>query len=241
MAEYLLFPNVIYPSVTDDKIIKLPDNVTYRDGALIEVMRLGIGLASKAKAGDVVVVFGQDMIGLTAVVRLKSIGAAKVIVSDISKKRLQAAREVGADIIVDATSEDILEVVMDETSGTGADVVIESSCRPESLQQAVSVVRPFGHIWLGTFYTAGPFFNPSWVHPNMVAMNPTQKAGISLHCPWGTLGPWMPMLQQAVEILQSGKITAEKYVTHVFPLDRVKEAFEAALNPHESIKVILEP
>ena len=130
---------------------------------------------------------------------------------------------------------------MEETSGKGADVVIEASCRPESLQQAINVVRPFGDIWLGTFYTAGPFFNPSWQHPGMVSMNPTQKPGISIHCTWGTLGPWKPMLGQTLDIIQSGKITADKYVTHIFPLDRVKEAFETAMNPHESIKVMLEP
>jgi len=241
MAEYLLFPNVTYASVTEDKIVKLPDDISYRDGALVEVLRLGVGLASKAKAGDTVVVFGQDIIGLGAVASLKMLGAAKVITCDVSQKRLQASREVGADIAVDALNDDIFKVVMEETSGKGADVVIEASCRPESLQQAVSVVRPFGDIWLGTFYTAGPFFNPSFQHPGMVSMNPTQKPGISIHCTWGTLGPWKPMLGQTLEIMQSGTITADKYVTHVFPLDRVKEAFETAMNPHESIKVMLEP
>jgi threonine dehydrogenase-like Zn-dependent dehydrogenase len=241
MAEYVLFPNLIYPSVIKDKLIKLPDNLSYRDGALLEVLRLGIGLASKAKAGDVVVIFGQDITGLGALARLKSLGIAKVITCDVSQKRLQASREVGADVVVDALNEDVFKVVMEETSGNGAEVVIEASCRPESLQQAVNVVRPFGDIWLSTFYTAGPFFNPSWQHPGMVAMNITAKPGISMHCPWGTLGPWIPMLEQAIEMIQSGKITADKYVTHVFPLDGVKEAFETAMNPHESIKVMLEP
>jgi L-iditol 2-dehydrogenase len=241
MAEYVLFPYLIYPSVINDKLIKLPNNVSYRDGALIEVMRLGLGLGSKAKAGDVVVVLGQEIVGLTAVVQLKESGVAKVITSDVSNKRLQASREVGADVAVDALNEDIFKVVMEETSGKGADIVIEVSGRPASLQQAVDVVRPFGDIWLGTFYTAGPFFDPSWQHSPMFASNPTQKPGISIHCAWGTLGDWMPRLRQAVEIIQSGKITADKYVTHVFPLDKVREAFETAVNPHEAIKVMVEP
>ena len=45
----------------------------------------------------------------------------------------------------------------------------------------------------------------------------------------------------AMELLQSGKCTAEKLVTPVFPLDKIKEAFEMALNPHQSIKVLVEP
>lgn len=241
MAEYVLFPNVMYSSVIKDKFVRLPEELSYRDGALIEILRLGIGLASKAKTGDTVVVFGQDLIGLTAVLDLKAMGAAKVIACDVSEKRLQAAEEVGADVIVNTLKEDVLQVVLEETSGKCADVVIESSCRPENLQNSLNVVRPFGDIWLGTFYTAGAFFNPSYVHPNMISMNPTQKGGVSLHCPWGTLGPWEPMLQRAVDILQSGEINADRYVTHVYPLDQVKEAFEMAMNPYESIKVILEP
>jgi threonine dehydrogenase-like Zn-dependent dehydrogenase len=51
----------------------------------------------------------------------------------------------------------------------------------------------------------------------------------------------MPNLQKAVEMIQNGTITADKCVTHVFPLERIKEAFETAMDPHESIKVMLEP
>jgi len=72
-------------------------------------------------------------------------------------------------------------------------------------------------------------------------MNITQKPGVAIHCAWGTLGPWMPNLKLASEMIMSGKITAEKLVTHVFPLEKIKEAFETALDPHESIKVMIEP
>jgi len=49
------------------------------------------------------------------------------------------------------------------------------------------------------------------------------------------------MLQEAMDFIQSGKITAEKYVTHVYPLERVREAFKMAMNPYDSIKAMLEP
>jgi threonine dehydrogenase-like Zn-dependent dehydrogenase len=75
----------------------------------------------------------------------------------------------------------------------------------------------------------------------MVSMNLTQKPGLSINNAWGTLGPWMPRLQKAVEIIRSGKVTAERCVTHVFPLDKTKEAFEAAMNTRDSVKVMIEP
>ncbi len=240
MAEYLLLPNVTYPFVTDDKLIKLPENITFKDGAMLEVMRLGLGMAAKAKNGDTVVVFGQDILGLTAVYSLKQRGL-KVIAADVSKMRLKASKILGADVVVDLLNEDVFKIVHEFTKGKLADVVLESSGRPANFYNAIDVTKPFGDVWFGTFYTAGPFYDPTWSNSPTYASNITQKPGLSLHCSWGTLGPWMPRLQEAVNIIQSGKITADKYVTHTLPLSKVKEAFEIATNPHESIKVILEP
>jgi threonine dehydrogenase-like Zn-dependent dehydrogenase len=240
MAEYALFPKVTLDSYKEDKLVKIPDNMSYRNGALIEVLVLSFGLSKKVNDSDTVVVFGQDLMGLGITAHLKKREVAKVITCDVSKKRLEASKEMGADVVVDALNENILDVVLEETKDKGADIVLETSCRSESLQQAVTAVRPFGKIWLATSYTKGPFFDPTWQGPGMVSMNLTMKMGISIHCAWGTLGPWMPRMHEAIEMIQSGLITADKYATF-FPLDKAKEAFETANDPHKSIKVIIEP
>ncbi len=241
MAEYLLFPNMTVESLIEDKFIIIPETLTDADGALVEVMVLSLGLANKAKRNDVVVVFGQDLMGLGVAAYLKRKGEVfQIITCDISEKRLHASREVGADIAVDVRKDNILDVVLDATNGKGADVVIETSCRSESLQQAVNVVKPFGNIWLGTAYTDGNFFNPTWQGPGMVSMNLTMKMGISIHCAWGTLGPWMPRIKEVIAMIEDGVITAEKYATF-FPLEQIGKAFQAAMDPHKSIKVVLEP
>lgn len=239
-AEYILFP-----FVTEQNIIKLTDDLTYRDGALIEPLSLSAGLANKAKADDVVVVMGQDLVGLGVVAKLKEKGVAKVIAGDVSKKRCEASKELGADVVVDELNEDIVEVAIKETEGKGAAVVIVTSREPVNFQQAIDVVQHDGMIWLGTSYDEPFMFHPTLQRPEMPWSNITQKGGISIHCAWGTLGAreqrpigtWL----QALKLMQSGKITADKYVTHIFPLEKIKEAFEMALNPHESIKVIVEP
>jgi threonine dehydrogenase-like Zn-dependent dehydrogenase len=241
MAEYLLFPNMTIDSLIGDKFIVVPDTLTDSDGALVEPLVLSLGLANKAKQNDAVLVFGQDLMGLgiTAYLKRKA-EVSKIITCDISEKRLKASKQVGADIAVNTLDDNILEIVLDETNGNGADVVIETSCRAESLQQAVNVVKPFGKIWLGTAYTEGNFFNPTWQSPGMVSMNLTMKMGISIQCAWGTLGSWMPRIKEAISMIDEGIITAEKYATF-FPLDQIKEAFNTAMDPHKSIKVILRP
>jgi threonine dehydrogenase-like Zn-dependent dehydrogenase len=233
MAEYVLFSYT-----TADRLMKLPDNMNYRNGALFEVLTLGIGLASKAKADDVVVLIGMDMTGLSTVLSLKEIGAAKIIASDISKKRLKAAKELGADIVVDELNEDLVKVVMKETGAEGANVVIVTEPRPINFRQAIDVVGLEGTIWLATEWDVPFAIQPIQEQPETPHMY--RRTQFTIRCPWGTLGLGKPRLQKAIEYIQSGKITAEKYAT-VFPLEKIKEAFELAINPHKSIKVIVEP
>jgi threonine dehydrogenase-like Zn-dependent dehydrogenase len=246
-AEYLWVP-----FVTNDSIIKLPKTLSYRDLALIEPLSLSVGLARKAKTDDLVVVLGQELVGLGTVAELKKMGVAKVIASDISQKHLEAAKEAGADIVVDALNEDIVRVVMKETSGIGADVVIQSDSRPVATLQAISMARRMGKVWLALAYSAPLMLNTSgtsihsgvsWIGPGAgyselpLMFDPSM---INLQTAWGTLGAKMPRWLGALELIKSGRITADKHVTHVFPLEKTKEAFDLASNPHETIKVMVE-
>jgi threonine dehydrogenase-like Zn-dependent dehydrogenase len=234
-AEYLAFP-----WVSEDNVIKFPSNVSYRDGALIEPVSIGVGLASKGRDCQSAVVLGQEFMGLATVVQLKAMGIPKIIVGDQSEKRLRKSLEAGADIAVNQNSQDIVRVVMKETHGQGADVVIETAGQPQTFLQSIDIVRLHGDIWLGTFYD-GPFlFDPSQQNSGMPRSNLTQKGGISIHCAWLTLPDRKFRRARALELIQSGIITADKYVTGVFPLDKIREAFEAAMDP-QSIKVIVEP
>jgi threonine dehydrogenase-like Zn-dependent dehydrogenase len=220
-------------------VYKLPDDVSYRDGALSEPLTLGIGVANKAKAGDVVVLLGLDMTNLCAIARLKEIGAAKIIAGEIGQKRLKAAKELGADVVVDYLDEDLVRVVMKETDAAGANTVIVTDAKPILVQYAMSVVRLEGAIWTAIEWLPPFEYRPIPRHiPHLMY----QRVHYSMRCPWGTLGyPGTDRFKKGMEYIRSGKITAEKYVSHVFPLDKIKEAYETALNPRESIKVMVEP
>ncbi len=243
MAEYILVPYI-----ANDKPWKIPEGVSYEDGAMTEPTVLGIGLANKAKVGDTVVILGQEMMSIAAVAWLKEKGISKVIVSDVSEKRLQAAREAGADVAINELEDDVVKVVMKETRGFGADVVIESSRRPVNFQQAIAVTQPLGAVWL----TSEPYYFHYALHPNLEQLpgsphRDAQKSskvlrqGFTIRNSWGTLGSFDERRAQAMKLMQEGKITAAKLADRVYPLSQVKEAFEAALDPHESIKVLLKP
>ena len=245
-AEYLWIP-----FVTNESAVKIPESMNYHDLALMEPLYLAVGIAKKAKPSDTVVVLGQDFVGLATTVLLKERGTAKIITTDISQKRLEASREIGPNLVIDALSEDVVQAVMKETMGQGADVVIVTDPAPVTLLHAIGSVRRGGVVWQATMYGVPVVLNPSvapsqrqWVGPGGAYNEPAitfDRNLLSMQTAWGSLGPRLPRWLEAVELIKSGKITAEKYVTHVFPLNEIEEAFKVANNRHESIKVIVEP
>ena len=244
-AEYLWIPYI-----TTETAAKLPKSVSFRDLAMVEPVGLGAGVAKKPALDDVTLVVGQDLVGLSAVIKLKERGVAKVIAVDMSEIRLKASRECGADIVVNSLKEDPVQVVMEETKGHGADVTILADRRPVSLLQAIGSTCCAGIIWLTTYYyhpftldsslKAGQSF---WIGPGEgyevppVTFDPKL---LTIHTAWGTLGPRVARWQEAAQLMAAGKITADKHVTHIFPLEKTMEAFDIAMDPHKTIKVLVE-
>ncbi|HHV25499.1 MAG TPA: alcohol dehydrogenase catalytic domain-containing protein [Methanosarcina sp.] len=105
----------------------------------------------ETKLKDVAVV-GCGPIGLMGIDLLKAIGAKKIIAIETIKQRLDLAKQLGADVVIDAKNEDVVERVLAETDGRGVDVVCEFSGNEGALRQAVSYVKKGGAIsLLGVF------------------------------------------------------------------------------------------
>jgi L-iditol 2-dehydrogenase len=240
-AEYLWIP-----FITPDSHIKFPDTLSFRDLALIEPMHLSIGLAKKVKRGDTVVIIGQHIIGLALTAQLKKLGVAgKVITSAISKIHCDASAQVGADMVINGVEEDLVRAIMKETNGVGADKVFVCDARPISFVQGFSCARDAGQVMQGTrnLLAVDPHLSARWAGPeaSFTPKQPTFGTGvIYFETAWGTLGNRMSMWRGALDLIQSGTITAEKYVTHTFPLEQIDEAFKTAVDFHKSIEVQIE-
>ncbi len=229
-AEYLWVPMVVLPEEGADivpSVIKLPDTMSYQDGALIEPVSVGAYVAKRAEPepGDVAVVLGAGIIGLASLVNLRVKGVSKIVISDVSERRLQAAREFGADLVVNPTETDMLKQVMEETSGRGADIVVDAAGLPETFLQATQMVRRDGKIMLVAIYEEPVEFNP-----NILVLKSVK-----------TIGCISPAFLESFEVMKAGKVKDKQVVSHTFPLDRINEAFETAINTQESIKVMIEP
>jgi len=229
-AEYLWVPAVVLPQEDPSivpNVIRLPDSMSYQEGVLIEPVSVGSGAVKYAepKTDDVVSILGAGIIGLGTIVNLRASGVSRIIVSDVSEKRLAAAKELGADTIINAAEEDTVKRVMAETSGKGADVVVEVAGQPVTFHQAIALARRHAKVMM-----VGLYEEPVTFSPNMLVLKAIQTIGcIDAH------------FAEGFDIMKGGWMKDKQVVSHTFPLEQISEAFEISANSQESIKVMIEP
>ncbi|HEY92008.1 MAG TPA: zinc-binding dehydrogenase [Dehalococcoidia bacterium] len=225
MAEYVSIPFTRVGNY--DTVVRLPDSLSYEQGATVEPLSIALFSITRAQVQpeDTVVVLGAGMIGLCVAQVLKAIGVSRIIISGRRSKRLELARASGADVVVDAATEDIVPVVKEVTSGAGADVVVECAGVQVTFDQAMRIVRRDGKVvMLGIFEK-----DVTW-SPNI----PINRNTTMIGC----LGEDFP---GTVDLLATGRADTRPFITHEFPLDRVQEAFETQLTADGAVKVLVKP
>jgi len=144
-----------YAVVGADKVYKVPDSVSMRDAALIELYSLGVHSARKAmiEPGDRVVILGAGRLGLTVLEVIKQTAAAWVCAIDVLDNRLEIAEKLGADLTINASIDDPVKKILSQTGGFGVDRVIECvgtyveiAGQTGPVQQAVKIARSGGRI-----------------------------------------------------------------------------------------------
>jgi len=178
--------------------------------------------------GSTVFVVGCGPIGCFAVGIARAAGAAKVIASDVNATRLALARRMGAHVTIDAGRDDVVQAVLAETGGEGADVVCEMSGVPSALHQAFAAVRLGGRVQLLGI--------PKGQVPIDFATEIIFK-GITVY---GVIGRKMyDTWHQMRRYLTAGLLDPRPVLTHQFPLAKIDEAL-AAIRSGDAGKIILE-
>jgi L-iditol 2-dehydrogenase len=208
-AEYICVPARL--------VIPAPQDTAAEVLALTEPLACVVRCARKANItfGQSVVVLGAGPIGNLHVQLLRTIGAAPIIVADLSRARVNMALEVGADVGV--TDPDQLEqVVRDHTDGRGADVVIESVGLAALYKQATKLARKGGHIAAFGLTGAGETL------PVDILQTILQENSIK-----GSVAGMGQDMHDALTLLTHGRIKTERFTQATYPLDRIQEAFDS--------------
>ncbi len=226
-AEYMRIPGKF---IKRQNVQKVPDSVSWVGGALAEPLGCVINGQRKLNItpGDKVVVLGTGPIGLMHCMLAKASGAAKVFVSEPNEMRRNMASDYGADILVDPVNESLEEVVMANTGGLGADVVILAIGIPALANDALKIARKGGRVSMFAGFSKGdlPPVDVNIIHYNELVVT-------------GSSSLQRKDLQTALALIESGAIDVDKLATHKFPMDKIEEAFAVA-ESGQALKVILE-
>jgi len=224
-AEYVRVPFAdtstyqVPAGVADEQILMLAD-------ILPTGYEVGV-LNGTVHPGDVVAVVGAGPIGLAAIMGARLFSPSHIVAIDLADSRLEAAKQFGADVVVNNSHEDAAAIVAELTGGLGADVSIEAVGTPATFEQAVALARPGGHI-----ANIGVHGQPATLHLEQVwSRNLTITTGLVDTYTTPTL----------LRLMTSQQLDASRLVTHHFTLDQFEEAYDVFSHASETgaLKVVL--
>lgn len=215
-AEYMRIPAI---ALRAGNVVKLPEDMTYAAAALAEPLACVLNGQKNAQVGlgDAVLILGSGPIGLMHMMLAKASGASLVAISEPNAPRRKMALDMGADLVVDPTSEDPGEVIRSHTNGLGASVVILAIGVPKLAADALGYVQKGGRVNLFAGFSVGDM---GTMDVNLIHYNEIFVSGASALSRSG--------YETAFNMIRSGAIPVEKLVSNSFRLDAIHEAVKLA-------------
>lgn len=224
--------NAEYNAYAVQTLHKIPDNVSYDVASLCDtagVAMHGIELVG-ITPGGVTVVFGPGPIGLCAMQEARGLGAGSVIMVGRGKK-LELAKEMGADIVIDFEKEDPVKRILELTYGVGCDEVLECSGALDSPYNACYCVKKRGSISLIANYRED--LGVKALPMNKIVFDEIMLRGAKAN---------PSVSDKVLKFFSNGVINGEKIISHRFPLEEYAKAV-AVFEDKKSgaVKVVVNP
>jgi L-iditol 2-dehydrogenase len=227
-AEYVLLNKTV---VSYGPVHKIPPGMGWDEAALAEPLACVLNAVELTgiRLGDTVVIIGAGPIGCMIIPVAYMSGAAKVIVVQRSRPRLEAARKFNAGAYICSGEEDAVKRVLEETGGLGADVIFTANPSPQSHAEALGMAKNRARINLFGGLPAGSTVT---LDTNIIHYKELIVCGAH--------GSLPRHHQQAVDLIAAGRPDIKPYISHHFPLDQIREAFETA-EGHKGMRVVVQP
>lgn len=216
----ILAPFAVHPAAFT---YRLPDNVSFAEGAMVEPFAIGMQAASRARIvpGDVAVVVGCGPIGIMIALAALAGGCSKVLISDFSAPKLEIAAQYAGIVPVNIGEQALVDAVAAATDNWGADIVFEASGSPRAFADLFDVVRPGGAVVL--------------VGLPVEPVSLDVPAAISKEVRIETVFRYANIFDRALQLIASGKVDLKPLITSTYAFADSIEAFERAAqgNPQD--------
>lgn len=226
ISEYILIPQTNLENDT----LRLPGNLSYEDGTLIEPVACAVKALRKSgiRQGDIVLVIGLGVMGILNMLVAKKYGAGKIIGADLVPYRLHKAKELGVDEVIDVSKQNLAEALKDLTSGLMADVVVVGPNSADAMKQGIECAAPAGKVVL---FTPAKPKEKLTIKPNDLYFKDIDLI-TSYSC-----GP--EDTREALKLISIGVIKTKKIITHRFPIEKTAEAFKLTAEAKDSLKSVI--
>ena len=228
-AEYLLVPDAqanlarVPDDLDDEQVLMCPD-----------ILSTGFAGAEsgRVRIGDAVAVFAQGPIGLCATAGARLMGATTIIGVETVPERMEIARRLGADHVVDFRRGDVVDQILALTDGRGVDVAIEALGRQETFEWALRVLRPGG-----TLSSLGVYSDDLRIPLAAFHAGLGDHTIVTSLCPGGK-----ERMRRLMATIASGRLDTRPLVTHRFRLDDIEEAYALFAEQRDGVlKVAITP
>jgi D-xylulose reductase len=223
-----LTPFVVHPAAFT---FKLPENVSFAEGAIVEPLSIGLQAAKKAaiKPGDVAVVIGAGTIGMMTTLAALAGGCSRVIVCDLVPEKLALIGKTPGVTTVDVRSRKAVEAVAELTEGWGANIVFEASGSTKAFENIIDLLCPGGCLVL----VGMP---PKKVEMDIVAIQ-CKEVRIESVFRYANIFP------RAIQLIASGRIDVKPFISRSFAFKDGVNAFDEAsrgLASDVKVQIVLE-
>ena len=229
MAGYTIIPA---RALEQGHVIKVPPEVKAKHAALAEPLSCAVNCCINCdiQSGQTVVVVGAGPMGIMNACVAREFGAGKIILAEINEKRLESAREFDFDLLVNPKTQDLTQIVKEQTNGLGADVAIVAAPAAQPQQQALELVRKRGTVCL---FASLPVDNSILsVNSRIIHYGEIRLIGTSDSTP--------DQVKKAVELISGNSLKVDSLASHTLPLDEIMQAFEL-MKIGKALRVVLEP
>ncbi|MDB5209593.1 MAG: alcohol dehydrogenase [Sediminibacterium sp.] len=216
-----------YIVVPQESIYHIPSDLSWEEAVMIEPFTIAEQVCSRAgiTKEDIVFIMGAGPVGLSILKMVKLYGAT-CFISDVMDYKLNAGKEYGADIVINAKEVAVKEEILKLTEGNGATVVIDAACTTRSFEQALTYVCSAGRV-----ITLGFGKDPSAINQLSITAREIDVRGSRLH---------NNKFPAVIDYFRSGKLQVKDMITHRFDFTEIHDALGVIEDPEiENGKVVL--
>ncbi|ASE35431.1 2,3-butanediol dehydrogenase [Mammaliicoccus sciuri] len=217
-----------FTNVPEENVYKLPNNVSDKEGALVEPTAVAVQAIKEGNVlfGDTVAIFGAGPIGLLTTIAAKAAGASKIFVFDLSEERLKKAKEVGATHTINSGESNPVDVINKHTDN-GVNVSFEVAGVAPTFKSAIDVTKPRGTVVIVSIFGHSIEWNPMQL----------TNTGVKLT---STIAYTPSTFQQTIDLINEGNLKVKDVITDEIELnDIVESGFEQLVNDKSQAKILV--